>query len=148
MRPKRRPHDERDGDSPSAFGPAIRGVGHAPRGVQSSILAPCAAVIADAPSVIVFSGPGIVIACLAAFLASRFGTWAKIASLVVGLLLLLAAVAFGQLGLVASVFDFVPGLAAVLCGLLMMIGSLTAMRARVGGQRSSTAGNRPCSAAP
>lgn len=85
------------------------------------------------PSAIVFSAPGILIASLAAFLAWRFGTWAKVVSLVIGiLLLLLATVTFGGIGVVASAFDFVPTLAGWLCGLLMVVGSVAAMLSRGG----------------
>lgn len=84
------------------------------------------------PSAIAFSAPGIVLASLAAFLAWRFGTWARVVSLVIGILLLLATVAFGGIGLIASVFDFVPTLAGGLCGLLMVVGSVVAIRSRDG----------------
>lgn len=89
-------------------------------------------VIPFDPGAIFFSGPGIVIAGLAAFLARRFGTWAKVVSLVIGLLLLLMTATFGQLGLFASVFDFVPAMAGLLCGLLMVVGSVVAMAVRGG----------------
>jgi plastocyanin len=84
------------------------------------------------PSAIFFSAPGIVLACLAAFLAWRFGTWAKVVSLVIGVLLLLASAAFGGVFLVASVFDFATALAGALCGLLMVVGSVIAIRSRDG----------------
>lgn len=79
------------------------------------------------PSAILFSAPGMLIAGLATFLAMRFGTWAKVVSLVIGLLLMVLAAGFGQLGMFASAFDFVPAMAAFFCGLLMVVGSVAAM---------------------
>lgn len=89
-------------------------------------------VIPFDPSAIAFSAPGVLVAGLAAFLATRFGAWAKVVSLVIGLLLILLSAGFGQFGMVASAFDFVPAMAASICGLLMVVGSGAALRSRDG----------------